>query len=118
MGLTQAAFKLLPLHWVLERVRYFCVPFKSGVSVSYSPPCLPYASPLAFKAGILGTCLPSVGPPGWGVWCGAWIPNSLGRTSAIVIMLPFVGYLPKDVCLDSHVTAPPTSLVVVPSLYL
>ena len=38
--------------------------------------------------------------PNAGAWYGAQTPFSLRRTSAFVIIFPFVGHLPKDVSLD------------------
>lgn len=100
-GSDLGCFQILPLHWFSEYMRFFGVLFKRRVSVSYSPPSLPCTSIPAFKAGVLGACPHGAGPPGCRVWCGAWTPHSLGRTSAIVIILWFVGCLPRVVCLDS-----------------
>lgn len=86
-GSDLRCFQILPLHWFSEYMRFFCVLFKRRVSVSYSPPSLLCTSIPAFKAGVLGACPHGAGPPGCRVWCGAWTPHSLGRTSAIVIIL-------------------------------
>ena len=63
---------------------------------------------LAFKARCLGTHFPSKGPLGLGDLCGAWTPHSLWRTSAIVIILLFVGHLARTVGLDYTMSLPPT----------
>lgn len=76
-------------------------PFKSGVCFprpSGSPqikPCQPS------KPNVLGDHLPGAGLLGLGALYGAQIPTSLGRTSVIVIILPFV-----DIGLD-YTTCPP-----------
>ena len=41
---------------------------------------------------VMGACLPSSGPPGWGAWHGAQTPYSSGRMSADVISLLVVGH--------------------------
>lgn len=45
----------------------------------------------ASKPNILDAHLPSAGPLDWGSQCGAQIPSSLARTSAVVIRLLFLG---------------------------
>ena len=104
-----------------------CVPFKRGISVSYSPLALPKSSTVGLQSQTF-----------WGFfflvqdsWAGE--PNvglgtlrSLGRrTSAIVIILPFVGHLPGVWViylgcgsLLCCISALPTQFVVVPSPYL
>ena len=92
------------------------VPCLSGVSISYRPLTLLNAS-CTFKArcpGGLSSWCPD--PHSWEAWYGSWTLHSLGRSSAIVTILLFVGHL-----LGSwwyHVSTPPTLLVVVPSSYL
>ena len=66
-------------------------PFKSKVSVSNSSPVHKFCWPS--KPAVLGAPLPGTGPPGWRAWCGAWTSHFLGRSSAIVFILPFVGLL-------------------------
>ena len=53
------------------------------------------ASPAGPKAKCPGDCLPGARCPNWGAWCGAQASDSLGRTSAVVFSLLFVGYLSK-----------------------
>ena len=78
-----------------------------------SKPCWPS------EPDVLGAHFPGVGPLDWGAWCGSQTPLSLGRTSAIIIILPFVVCLPEVVGLDCTVHLPLlTHLIVVPSLYL
>ena len=48
----------------------------------------------------LGVHLPSAGSIGWGACLGCGPLYSLGRTSAIVIILLFVGYIAQGVGLD------------------
>ena len=78
LGLTQGPNKLLLLPWVLEHVRFLCVPLKGGISVSHRPLGLPKVSQVAFKAKCCGdlspwcrkpTFLEALGskPPGSGV---------------------------------------------------
>ena len=62
------------------------------------------------KSDVLGARLHDAGPPGWGVQYGAWTAHSSGKTSAIVIILPFMGCLPRDEGLDY--TASPSLLPV------
>lgn len=83
------------------------------LSVS-SPPCLLCASPTDLQSQMFwGLTSPGWGPLGWGTQCGARSPNSLGRASAIVITLTFVGHLPGSVGFDSTVSWP--LLVFLPS---
>ena len=70
-----------------------CTPFKSGFSVSYSPLALLYASLTGFQGAHLLIEPPA--PQDWGNQCGAQTPCSMGRTFAIVIILPFAGHLPR-----------------------
>ena len=60
----------------------------------------PKQAPLAFKPNILGVHLPGAGLSGWGAQCGAQTPHSLERTSAVVIILPFVCHPPGGTGLD------------------
>ena len=83
-----------------------CAPFKSGVSTSYNPPALKNASPTCLKARLSGGHLSGAGPTGWGAQCGAQTPLSLRGISAMVIILPFVGHLPRVTGLDYTVCLP------------
>ena len=86
------------------------MPFKSNLF----PVTLLFSStpaPLSSKPDVLGAHDSEAGSPGWKTQCGAWTPGSLGRTSAIVIILPFVDYLLKGVGLNST-----TSLLLLPVL--
>lgn len=60
-----------------------CMPFKSGISTSYSTPALPSKSPAVL--------------PKWGAQCGAWVPHPLERVSTVVIFSHF-GSLIWGVC--------------------
>lgn len=90
MGLLWASLKLLPLCCILELLRFLPALFKSGNSIRYSPPVLPYASPAGFRSQMFWVFLSGAG---WGTQCGAWTSRFGKRTSAIVIILPFVGHL-------------------------
>lgn len=59
--------------------------------------CKPYHLP---KSDFLGVPLPDAGSLCWGNQCGAWTPCSLVRTTSIVIILPFIGLLPRGVSFD------------------
>ena len=113
VGLTQASFKLLPLHWAYETCvsLYEWILFFLKPSVSLiSKPCWPS------RADVLGFFLPSSDP-----WMreSNQTPCSLGRTFSIVIVFPFLSCPPRDVGLECTVSFPPTHLIVVPSfLYL
>ena len=103
--LTQAPFKLLLLPWVLECMRY-CVHLLRGESLSPTPLSFPESKPQwPSKPNLLGAHLPDAGPPGWGAQCVAQTLCSLGRTSAIVIILLFMG-CPRGTGLDCT-TFPP-----------
>ena len=71
------------------------------------------------KPNILRAHLPSAGPLGWGALCEVQTSQFLGRISAIVVILPFVGHLPGSISLDYTIALSVLShLTVVPSLYL
>ena len=97
MGLTLAPFKLPPLLWDSEHVR-FCMSQKSGIYVSYSPPALQYASPIGLHSQMFLELIFSVLDP-WGRESDVELRSLTpwGRTTAIVIILPFVGHLPRNV---------------------
>ena len=81
---------------VLGVNEFLHVRFKSGVSVTYSPPLL-NISPTGFQRQIFsGAFLPGAGLLGWGVQCGAQTPHSLGKTF-MVISIPLMGHLAGNV---------------------
>lgn len=66
LSLTQAPFRLLPLPWVLEHVR-FCVHPLGVKSVSHILLGLSEVSPTGLQGkSVLQSFLPSQGPLGWG----------------------------------------------------
>ena len=66
-----------------------------------------YASPgCPSKPDVLGAHLPSAGPLSWGAQYRAQMLCSLGRTSAIVIILLSVGRLTREVGLDYTMSPP------------
>lgn len=73
------------------------VPFKKGVSVSYSPQLSHTQAQVSFKARYSGPHPPGAGPLVWGALYGALIPYYLGRNSEIVIILLFMGCQPRAV---------------------
>ena len=70
------------------------LPFKSGVCFPQPSGSPENKSCWPSKSNILGACLSGAGPPGYGTQCRAQTTLSLGRNFAILIILPFVGYLP------------------------
>ena len=85
---------LLPLCWDSEHTRFLNVPFKNGISDSCKPSALPYTQALlAFKAKYSGGLSSQCRIPNVKAWCMGQTPHSLERTSAIVIVLPFMGHL-------------------------
>ena len=90
VGQTQVPFRLLLMHWFLEPVWFSMHHFMSWVSISYgSPVCKPHWPSKS-----------DIRLPNAGARYGAQIPFSLRRSSAVVIIFPFVGHLPRDVGLD------------------
>ena len=75
-----------------------CVPFKSWVSISYSPVGLPKVNPTGFQSQMLWgfTCLVQDSWAGQKSQCGPQTSHSFGRTSAVVIIHLFVDHLPGD----------------------
>lgn len=65
-------------------------PFKSGVSISHSPLTFPNISPVGLQSQMFWGLILPVKDPWAGILMWAQTPCSLGRTSAIVITLPFV----------------------------
>lgn len=111
--------RLLPNYcfsvWGVRVCEILRAPFKNEVCVSFSPLALPRECSVGLQnEGILRGHLPSAEALGWEAQCEAWTLHSLGKTSAVVIILLFVGCLPR--CFDN--SAPSTRLVVVSSLYL
>lgn len=113
VGLTQASFKLLPLHWAYETCvsLYEWILFFLKPSVSLiSKPCWPS------RADVLGFFLPSSGPLDEGVKSD---PLLLGENLFDCDCFP-ICELPTQGCGSwmYPVSLPPTHLVVVPSLFL
>ena len=90
-GLTQTSFKLLLLPWVQKSVR-FCVRPLGVESLFSQPSGSPKSKPCwPSKPNDLGAHFPGAGPLGWGAQCGDQTLHSFGKTSAIVIILLFIG---------------------------
>ena len=70
----------------------FCTPFKSGVSVFYSPLALPNICPAGFQSLTSGASFSLCRIPGLGALCVAWTPCPSWRTSVAMISLMFVGH--------------------------
>lgn len=95
VGLTKAPFELLLLTLRPRTYEVLCAPFRNGVYFpqhSGSPECmLCWPS----RANVVGFVFPvqdfQFGEPQLEV-CGVQIPCSFGRTSTVVIILPFVGH--------------------------
>ena len=107
MGLTQAPFNLLPLCWDLKCVRFNICPLRAE-SVSYSSLALLDISPAGFQSQMFWGLIflmqePWAGEPDVGLRKN---PHSLGRTSLIVIFLPFVDRWPGVVSPDNTVSQP------------
>ena len=84
-----------------------CAPSKSGVSVSYNPLGHLKVSPTGLQSQMLwGLVFPSAGSSGSRARCGAQTPCSLWKTSAIVIILPFVCFPSRSMGLDYTLTLP------------
>ena len=103
----------------LRACEILCASFKSGVSISHSPLALLKVRPAAFKAKCSGglSCwcrTPGLGSPMW-----SSDHSLLGKNLCNCNYLPICG-LSTWGCGAwlYHVSAPPTHLVVVPSLYL
>ena len=79
-------------------------PFKSGVSIFHSLLDLPRVSPSGLQSQML-----------WGLiflaQCWAQNPSSLGRTSAVVVTLLFLGCRTRSIGLDCTVTLPDPSIL-------
>ena len=90
-----------------------CVPFKSRVSVNYSPLALLAASLAGPQSLVFCSLLSHCWT--WGAGCGLLTPL-LGENSAVTSILLFMGSLPDRVSFD--VSVPPTCLFVILSLYI
>ena len=87
VSLAQATFKLLLLPWVSE-CEILRTSFNSGVSESYSSLALLNASPTGLQSQMFWELIFLIsGPSCWGAFCGTCTPHSLGRMSAIMIIL-------------------------------
>lgn len=73
---------------------------------------------LPLKLDILGASLPGIGPLGWNAQCGTQILHSLGKTSTIVIILPFYES-PTQLCgfWLYHISASPTYPVLMLEIF-
>lgn len=107
VSLNQAPFMLLPLFWVME-----CSPFSSRVSVSYSILLSHVQIMLAFRCYWDSS---SQGRnPRLGAQCEIQTPFSSERFT-IVIILQYLGHLPRSVSQIHRISAPFSFVVV--SLY-
>lgn len=104
LRINSLAFRLLLLPWILEQVTLCVSPLREE-SLFAAALCLSWTWAL-LALNVPGACPPSAGPSRWGTWGGAWSPHSLGRTSAVVIVLLFVGCLHRVVGLDCTTTPP------------
>ena len=95
LALTQAHFKLLPLCWVLECVRYHVCPVREE-SLFLTNFWLSHTQALkAFKVRCSGCSSSQWNIFRLGSYYGARTPPFLGRISAIVIVFLFVACLPR-----------------------
>ena len=81
-------------------------PFKSEVYFPWPSGSSKIKACQPSKPNVLVDHLPGAGLLGWGALYGAQIPTSLGRTSVIIIILPFV-----DIGID-YTTCPPLLLIL------
>ena len=112
-GSYPGSFQIIAFVLGLGVFESLCTPFKISLSFlqpSSFPICKPH---WPSKPSILVASLPVAGPQG-----DAQTFHSSGRTSTIMIILPFLGDLHRSVDLDYTVSQPPTYFLVVPSLYL
>ena len=117
-GSDPGSFQITASALGLGACEILCAPFKNGISF-LQPSGSPEISPDGLsKPNVLGVHLPSAGPLGWGAQCEAQSPRSLGTTSAVVIIFPFVGCLPQSSGSLYHISPLPTYLNVVSSLCL
>ena len=104
--LTNVPFKLLPLLYISKHVN-LCIPFKSGVFISHNPLSLLKVSPAGLQSQTFwGLALlrqdPRAGEPAVGLRPF----SSLGRSSAVVIILPFVDCPARHMGLDYTTSVP------------
>ena len=93
-GSLPSFFQITASALVLGSCEILCTPFKSGVSVSYRPLAVLYASPTSLQSQMFWRFIFLVQEPWAGEpVCGACTPHTLGRTSAVVTIFSFVGHL-------------------------
>ena len=92
VSLTLASFKLLFIFWVLEHVRFLCALFLRVEPLFFTLWFL-NISPAGLQSKYSGGSNSQYGPSSWGAQHGAQTHCSLRRTSAIVIILPFIDCL-------------------------
>lgn len=73
-----------------------CAPFRSRISIYFSSLAFLTVSPVAIKVKYPAWLIFQYNPPDLGVWYKGQISWSLEKTSTVVIMLPFVGHLPRN----------------------
>ena len=76
-------------------------PFKNKVTLSWSPPVLPYASLICLQSLMLWGFTLLVQMPVLGAQCRTQKTWFLGRSSAVLIILQLEAQLPRDVGLDN-----------------
>ena len=81
--LTQTCFKLLPLYWNSEHVRFFCL--SRVESLFLQPLALSFASSSSPHSQMFWELIFLVQDPNWGAQYGAQNSHSLGKASATVI---------------------------------
>ena len=97
---TWVPFKLLPLHWVSEHVRFCMCPLRVESQFSIAAWLSHMLALQIFKARCSGDC------SSWFRTLWAHFTCSLGRISAIVIILSLVVHLPSSVGLDYTTSLP------------
>ena len=109
VGLTQAFFRLLPLCWLLEHVRFCLCPL--GAMFSCNPSALQYTSPTVLKPRFCGSSwlwgrISRLESPTWGL-----DPLLLGK-SICSFDYPSISGLPTQRCGSYiyHISASPTCL--------
>lgn len=95
VDLTQTLFKLLPLYWMLEHVQAWMHPLSQESCVAYSCLDLLNVNLADIKSQAFYLFIFLVPEPRCGAQ--AWNPGSMGRTSKVVIFLPFWSCWPGDV---------------------
>ena len=94
---------------LLERILCFLQP-------SGSPVC----KHSGFQSQMFGCLSSQCRTSGWRAWCKVWIPCFLGRTTAIVIIILFMGCLPGGFGLDYTMSVPlqPILLWFLPYIFI